>query len=172
MIETVEHTASTNADLLTRINSGDPPAEGFWLRAGTQSGGRGRLNRQWVSPPGNLYCSTVVHVRPADPPAHSLSFVASLAVHDAVAQYVDPARLMLKWPNDVLLEGGKLSGILAERSGDHVVVGIGINLASAPELPDRATMALADVLTDAPEPEHCLDRLTEFMIMIMRVIIN
>jgi BirA family biotin operon repressor/biotin-[acetyl-CoA-carboxylase] ligase len=82
----------------------------------------------------------------SDPPPASLSFVAALAVRDAAVETLgEGADLVLKWPNDVLLHGGKLSGILLEMVSGHVVVGIGVNLASAPTLPDRKTAAIADV---------------------------
>lgn len=146
--ETLAETASTNADLLERVRGGEAVAEGFWLRAVTQTGGRGRLGRAWQSPPGNLYCSTVVHSGPGDPPAQSLAFVAGLAVHDVLiaasgrAWADGDARRWLKWPNDVMIDGAKIAGILLERSGDTVVAGIGLNIAHAPELPDRATTSL------------------------------
>jgi BirA family biotin operon repressor/biotin-[acetyl-CoA-carboxylase] ligase len=79
------------------------------------------------------------------PPPASLSFVAALAVRDAAAAVVTEG-LSLKWPNDVLLNDGKLSGILLEMVRGHIVVGIGVNLARAPQLPDRKTAALADVM--------------------------
>jgi BirA family biotin operon repressor/biotin-[acetyl-CoA-carboxylase] ligase len=67
---------------------------------------------------------------------------------------------MLKWPNDVLVSGAKMAGILLERSGDAVVVGIGVNLAQAPEVPDRATFALAD-LGIALDPDQFANDLAE-----------
>ncbi|MEE4316112.1 MAG: biotin--[acetyl-CoA-carboxylase] ligase [Erythrobacter sp.] len=83
----------------------------------------------------------------------TLSFVAALAVRDACAAALgDAGKLGLKWPNDVLLGGGKLSGILLEMVRGHIVVGIGVNLARAPQLPDRKTAALAE-LTMPPPPE-------------------
>ena len=116
--------------------------EGLWLRAERQNGGRGRLGRSWVSPVGNLYCSTIVRPGPADPPAQTLAYVTALAVHDAIVPLVAPGRLAIKWPNDLLLDGAKLAGVLLERSGDAVVVGVGVNVATAPQLPDRSAAAL------------------------------
>src|SRR3546814_2020610 len=63
-------------------------AEGFWLRAERQSGGRGRLARRWESPAGNLYCSTLVQLRPHDPPPGTLALVTAVAVHEAVSLYI------------------------------------------------------------------------------------
>ena len=95
--------------------------------------------------------STVVEIREGDPPPASLSFVAALAVADAVDDALGgKARVELKWPNDVLLKGRKVSGILLEMVQAKVVVGIGVNLASAPKLRDRETAAVSD---HAPPPE-------------------
>ena len=74
----------------------------------------------------------MVELRRQDPPAPALSLAAGLALIEAVDVAVPKQPLMLKWPNDLLLGGGKLAGILLERSGDRVVVGFGVNLASAP----------------------------------------
>jgi len=151
LIETIAATGSTNADLLARLAEGEPVAEGFWLVARRQTAGRGRLGRAWRDGAGNFMGSTVVHLRPGDPQAGSLALMAGLAVHEAVAPYVPaPHRALLKWPNDLLVDGAKLAGILLERRGDAVVVGIGVNLAQAPALPDRATCALTDF---APAPD-------------------
>ncbi|WP_246166529.1 biotin--[acetyl-CoA-carboxylase] ligase [Sphingomonas sinipercae] len=129
----VERTGSTNADLLADSNS----REGDWLVALAQDSGRGRQGRSWVAQPGNFFGSTVVELKPGDPAPQSLSLVASLALVEAVDVAAPGAATMLKWPNDLLLNGAKFAGILLERSGDRVIVGIGVNLAAAPALPDR-----------------------------------
>ena len=82
-----------------------------------------------------------------DPPAQSLSLAAGLAVAEAVDAAVPGQALLLKWPNDLLLLGNKLAGILLERSGDRAVVGFGVNLASAPELRDRTGASLDGNIT-------------------------
>lgn len=132
-IRIVERTGSTNADLLADQNA----AEGDWLVALEQQAGRGRQGREWVSVPGNFYGSTLVQLRPEDPPAQTLSLAAGLALIEALDVAVPGQALMLKWPNDLMLAGKKLAGILLERSGDRVVMGFGVNLAGAPDLPDR-----------------------------------
>ena len=149
MIRTVPETGSTNADLLAAARAGEA-AEGHWLVADRQTAGRGRQGRSWFDGEGNFMGSTVVHLRESDPPAATLSFVAGLAAYEAVRPFVPgPVLLELKWPNDLLLAGGKVNGVLLERAGDAVVVGIGVNLAQAPALPDRRTAAIAD---HAPAP--------------------
>jgi BirA family biotin operon repressor/biotin-[acetyl-CoA-carboxylase] ligase len=112
-----------------------------------QDAGRGRQGRQWVSRPGNFYGSTLVELRLGDPPAQTLSLVAGLALIEAIEAAVPGQPLMLKWPNDLLLLGKKLSGILLERSGERVAIGIGVNLASAPDLPDRPCASLSARVT-------------------------
>ena len=96
-----------------------------------------------MSPPGNFYGSTIVELRPGDPQPQTLSIVAGLALVEAIDAAVPDQPLMLKWPNDVLLLGKKLAGILLERSGQRVVIGFGVNLALAPDLPDRPAASLA-----------------------------
>jgi len=133
LIRVVPETGSTNADLLAQLAAGERIPEGDWLVADRQTGGRGRQGRSWLDAPGNFMGSTVVHVSTQDPAPATLSFVAALAVYETVlARLGDPRELQLKWPNDVLLRGGKFCGLLLERERSSVVVGIGVNLAAAP----------------------------------------
>ena len=152
-IRLVEETGSTNADLAGAIRGGQTLADGTWLVARRQTAGRGRQGRAWFDGAGNFMGSTVVTLETDGPPPASLSFVAALAVRDAARKALGKgADLALKWPNDVLLNGGKLSGILLEMVRGQIVVGIGANLGRAPDLPDRKTAALADVIAP-PRPE-------------------
>lgn len=149
-IETVAETGSTSADLLMRLAAAERVPEGHWLVAGRQTAGRGRQGRRWLDAPGNFMGSTAVHLSPQDPLPATLSFVAALAVYEAVLpRLAQPLDLQLKWPNDVLLRGDKFCGILLEREGNHAVVGVGVNLAAAPPVPDRAVRSLAD---EGPAP--------------------
>ncbi len=100
------------------------------VQAGRQSNGRGSRGRAWQSPAGNLYLSVLLRTRRTGKP--QLSLVAALAVADTVRDLVPAAAVTLKWPNDVLLAGSKVSGILLETSDEVVVIGVGINLAHAP----------------------------------------
>lgn len=122
------------------------------VRAAEQTGGRGRLGRSWNSPPGNVYMTAIL--RPDVPAARAaeLSIVAAVAVADAVARF--GGGVALKWPNDVLLNGGKVAGVLLEAVTEGmalsaVLVGIGINVAARPELPDRKTARIEGVDADA-----------------------
>lgn len=154
MIERLSETGSTNADLAARLAAGEALAEGVWLIADRQTAGKGRLGRTWFDGAGNFMGSTLVRLAPGDPPAGTLALAAGLALHEAIAPLIPPPhRAELKWPNDLLIGGAKLSGILLERVGDAVIVGIGVNLARAPELQDRATIALS-AFGPPPERDH------------------
>jgi BirA family biotin operon repressor/biotin-[acetyl-CoA-carboxylase] ligase len=152
LIQTVPETRSTSADLLARLAAGERIAEGYWLVADRQTGGRGRQGRLWIDAPGNFMGSTVVHLSPQDPAPPSLSFVAALAVYEVVlARVGNPREVQLKWPNDVLLGGAKFCGLLLEREGASAVVGTGVNLAKAPDVADRRTRTLAEY---GPAPDR------------------
>lgn len=136
-LKTCETTGSTNSDALAAARGGEQGP--LWITARQQTAGRGRLGRTWDSPPGNLHASLLL-TEPSSPEhAPELSFAAALAVHDALATIADPLgeRLALKWPNDILLDGAKVAGVLieAEAAADRplaVVVGIGINCTRHP----------------------------------------
>ena len=150
LIRHIASTSSTNDDMAALAREGVP--EGAWLRADTQIGGRGRQGRHWVSPPGNLYASTLVRRQPGDPLAPSLALVAAVALDQLLQGWLAPDRLMIKWPNDLLADGAKISGILLEAIDDAVVVGIGVNLAHHPDNIDRPATSLAALGLAAPDP--------------------
>ncbi|UVO52565.1 biotin--[acetyl-CoA-carboxylase] ligase [Sphingomonas sp. SUN019] len=159
MIRTVAETGSTNADLLLLARSGAD--DGLWLRAERQTAGRGRQGRAWDSPEGNLYASTLVRLRPGDPPPATLALVAAVTLEEVVRLLLPtPRGLVLKWPNDLLLDGAKLSGILLERADDAIVIGFGVNIAHHPDLPDRVTTSLAEQGV-AVTPAEFVTRLAE-----------
>lgn len=126
---------STNAEAARRAPSMREPT---WIIAEEQTGGRGRRGRAWSSPRGNFYATLVLH--PQEPPEVIAlrSFVAAVALRDACVTLTGLASAFaLKWPNDVLLNGGKLAGILLESAGQgsrlgHLAIGIGVNLIAAP----------------------------------------
>ena len=125
---------STMDEARRALEQGDPGK--LWIVARSQNAGRGRHGRQWGSPPGNLYSSLLL-VAPCEPVvAPQLSFVASLALHDAATKLTGlaPPRLALKWPNDLLIDRAKCSGLLLEgesRGGVFsVIIGLGVNIAS------------------------------------------
>ena len=154
MIRFLAETGSTNADLLSALAAGERVGEDDWLVADRQNAGRGRQGRDWFDGHGNFMGSTVVRPGPGDPPPQTLSLLAGVAAFEAVAPLCpSPCPLALKWPNDLLIGGAKLAGILLEATGDAVVVGIGVNLARAPYLPDRETVTLAKF---GPAPDRDL----------------
>ncbi len=117
-----------------------------WVLAHAQTAARGRRGREWVFPEGNFAASLVM--RGQGPMEHWAlrSFVAALALAEALDGYTGrPEMLALKWPNDVLLQGGKLAGILLETSGAHLTVGIGVNLVAAPSVAEVEEHAVAPV---------------------------
>lgn len=149
---------STSTLLKQRAEAG--AAEGLAIQALHQSGGRGRQGRGWESPAGNLYISVLL--RPAVPlrEAPQWSFVAAVALAETLKPLLPKAaRPMLKWPNDLLLDGAKAAGILVEtcvaasQALDWICIGIGVNIATKPSLPDRATACLAEYLPAPPAPE-------------------
>lgn len=148
-VEVVASTGSTNHDLAARARLGE--REGAVLVASEQTAGRGRLDRQWVSPPGaSISMSLLLEPAPEFPQWGWLSILAGMAVSSAVGDIAQPGAVTLKWPNDVLLHGDKLCGILSERvehpTGPRAVIGIGINVALTRDqlpVPNATSLALA-----------------------------
>ncbi len=153
--------ASTNAEALALARAGERGP--LWIAARQQTAGRGRRGNAWVSPPGNLY-ATLLLTDPAPPDcAPQLSFVAVLALYDAIAACAPALReaLALKWPNDLLCRGAKLAGILieGERAADAlaVAIGVGVNCESHPsqtpypatDLKGEGAAVAAEVLLEA-----------------------
>lgn len=145
-LEAFESIGSTNAEALARARAGERGP--LWLVTPQQTAGRGRRDRAWVSPRGNLAASVIEVIDVSPPLAATLGFAAGLALEQALQAVSIEARLRspespdtaftLKWPNDVLAGGRKLSGILLEAEqvtprGLAVVVGIGVNVVAAPE---------------------------------------
>jgi BirA family biotin operon repressor/biotin-[acetyl-CoA-carboxylase] ligase len=110
-----------------------------------------------MSTPGNLHISSFVRLAPRDPPAQTLALLAGVALLDATTRHVPAARLALKWPNDLLLDGSKLAGILLERHDDIVVLGFGANLAGHPTDVERPAISLAGAGLAAPSPQAFAD---------------
>ncbi|MCP1197927.1 biotin--[acetyl-CoA-carboxylase] ligase [Notoacmeibacter sp. MSK16QG-6] len=130
---------STNAEARRIAIEGrtDP----LWIMAEQQLAGRARRGRSWVSEPGNLYASLLLPIKEDVQSTGTLPLVAALAVHRAIAHFLPYAgrRLRLKWPNDVLIDGAKVNGILLEAangpSGQSIIIGCGINCRHHPDNP-------------------------------------
>jgi len=142
---------STNAEAARRAPDLTQPT---WIMALRQTAGRGRRGRPWRDPGGNFAATLVL--RPPEPAAHVAlrSFVSALALHDALVALTGRAECFaLKWPNDVLLNGAKLAGILLESAGQgrgvgHLAIGIGVNLRNAPPPADDGALRPASLLQD------------------------
>jgi len=145
-IHLVDEIDSTNAEARRRAEAGETAKQ--WIVARRQSAGRGRRGREWSSETGNLFATLLLltHKPPAE--AAQVTFVAALAVADMLDSFAVPRSVSIKWPNDVLIAGRKAAGILIE-SGAHasgtlwLAVGIGVNLAHAPEGTERPATSLA-----------------------------
>ena len=152
-LEVRERTGSTNADL--RAHAGDVVG---WPHLSTivtrdQTAGRGRLDRSWVAPAGTaLAVSVLLRALPLDPATRGwIPLAAGVAMSDAVAAQLPEHDVGVKWPNDVLVDGRKICGILAEATGDAVVVGAGVNTAMTVEqlpVPTATSFAALDVEVD------------------------
>ena len=159
-ILTFDQLDSTNTEAQRQLETGAQLP--LWIITKTQTLGRGRQGREWVSQIGNLFCSGLYPLSQDASHDAQKSFVAALAIYDTLAEYVAPDLLSIKWPNDVLLDGKKVSGILLERftseqKGSGLCIGIGINLLAKPHnVTDQATACVIDYIDEAllndPEP--------------------
>lgn len=166
----LDEVASTNEEALRLAAQGEP--SGLWVVARAQAKGRGRGGRAWSSPPGNLYASHLLRLTCPLMTAQQLTLLAPVALFDAVAALLGlPLRssdqLRLKWPNDLLVGGAKISGILLESAiapsgGLALVMGFGLNLDSHPVGLDQPATHLAAQGCDST-PEQALATLAESM---------
>jgi BirA family biotin operon repressor/biotin-[acetyl-CoA-carboxylase] ligase len=166
-LEALGTAGSTNTEARIRGERGERGP--LWITALTQTAGRGRMDRAWASPPGNLYASLLLSDPSPFDRAPELAFVAALALHDAIAAAAPSlaAELALKWPNDVLLAGEKCAGILIEGEFGParsviVVIGIGANCVSHPP---GAALPAADFAVHgaAVTPQQLFQRLSATM---------
>jgi BirA family transcriptional regulator, biotin operon repressor / biotin---[acetyl-CoA-carboxylase] ligase len=142
---------STNDQARKLVTAADVPAN-FIVVTHNQTSGRGRAGRSWQSLPGNLFCSFAL--TPAVPPIRmsELSFVIAVSLQEAMASVLsEETEAKIKWPNDILINGAKISGILLEVVNDPahriptVVVGVGVNVVSRPQSLDRPSTCLLDL---------------------------
>lgn len=155
---TLGSVGSSNDEAARLAADGAPEGTVVWVAE--QRGGRGRRGRSWQSPPGNLYLSAIL--RPDCGPAEGLQvgFAAALAITEAAEELLPAGtRVRIKWPNDVLVNGAKLSGILLEsslRAGkprlDWLIVGMGVNVATHPPATDYPATCLAEAGSTADVP--------------------
>ncbi len=150
----IHDSLTSTQSLATELAERGEPA-GLAILARRQSAGRGRAGRNWQSEAGNLHISILL--RP-DAPARDIAgyaLLAAVALHDAAAHHATGRTLSLKWPNDLMEGEAKLAGILSEAALDdrggiaHLIFGIGVNLAHAPEVAGRAVTALGPIPPEA-----------------------
>lgn len=154
-----EAIGSTSDHCATLAAAGEPG--GLAVLALRQTKGRGSRGRGWQSPIGNLSLSVLLRPSGSLSDAAGWPLLTGIAVADAVRPLLpDPTALVLKWPNDVLLRGRKLAGILIDTALDNagglrwLIIGIGANLAVAPDVPGRVTACLPDEGVIPPPPEE------------------
>lgn len=164
----LQETDSTNAEARRRAEAGEFGP--LWIGAKRQTAGRGRRGRVWDTDSDNLAQTLLITLNKTPAEAAQLTFVSALAVYDLVARYVPPSLVTIKWPNDVLLDGKKVSGILLESGALGagylwLAVGIGVNLKVAPQGLERPSSCIADHLsadqTQAPGFEAGANALAE-----------
>nr|WP_221230552.1 biotin--[acetyl-CoA-carboxylase] ligase [Brevundimonas variabilis] len=142
----LDQTDSTNAEARRRADAGETGP--VWIVARRQTSGRGRRGREWLSETGNLAATLLMTTAKAPAEAAQVTFIAALAVADLLDAFVVRDSVTIKWPNDVLIKGAKAAGILVE-SGTHpsgrlwLAVGIGVNLAHAPDDTERPATSVA-----------------------------
>lgn len=139
---------STSDSCIERAEAGEPA--GLAILALQQTRARGSRGRRWSEPPaGNLAVSVLLRPKGGLGLPAQWPLLAGLALHQALSPDDPDGRLSLKWPNDLMLDGRKLGGILVERGAndghDWVVIGFGANLLSAPELPDKVAACMAEL---------------------------
>jgi BirA family biotin operon repressor/biotin-[acetyl-CoA-carboxylase] ligase len=159
-IEAYAEIDSTNAEARRRAEAGSPGP--VWITAGRQTAGRGRRGRAWSTETGNLAATLLTTTDVPAAEAAQLSFVAALAACDLADTCLGPGAARLKWPNDVLVFGRKAVGILVESGARPdgrlwLAVGIGVNLAHAPEGTERPATSFAEHM--AGQPPKPLDAL-------------
>jgi len=150
-----ETLGSTNVEAYSLFESGESAP--FWVRADEQTAGRGRRGRAWDSPKGNFYATACYGFDGTPDEAAKLSFVAAIAVARALSAYTLTSDPSLKWPNDVLMGGCKIAGLLLEAKVGCVFIGIGVNLTSHPEVDHLPATHLLEHISPAAlnsdEPE-------------------
>jgi BirA family biotin operon repressor/biotin-[acetyl-CoA-carboxylase] ligase len=155
-----DEVGSTNDEVRHLLEDTDERGP-LWLRAESQTGGRGRHGRAWTSVKGNLYTSGLFPISPEPLFGAQLGFAAALSIAEAIDVYAPQAEITLKWPNDVLVGSAKISGILLETGQTDgqgwVIVGIGINLLSHPKDTPYPATHLLEHMSEAdlsgPEPK-------------------
>ena len=176
---------STNQQAMRMAKDG--VRQPHWILADEQTAGRGRRGRHWVSPRGNLMTSLYLPTDMTTEQAGQLAFVAGVALAETISHYAAEHRVSLKWPNDVLVNGAKISGILLETLSGNMAnnmagnmannvgklnglaVGMGVNLAAHPDDTPYPATSLKALTGNAPEPLAILYRLAHHFDKLLRL---
>ncbi|MDA0239551.1 MAG: biotin--[acetyl-CoA-carboxylase] ligase [Proteobacteria bacterium] len=171
----LETVGSTN-DEAKRMATEEGAPDGMVIWAHEQTAGKGRRARNWVSKPGNLYSSVLLRPNISAECAGQIGFLTCLAVYDAVAQHAGgKADIHCKWPNDVLLNGKKISGILIEAASlpnaklDWLVIGCGINLIHYPGDTNYPATSVLEECGSAPTVAEMLENYTQTLCDWLRI---
>lgn len=137
----------------------------LWIAAIRQTAGYGRLGAAWAQSEGDIAATFLFNDRTGFAALPQLSFVAALAVYDAIRRYAPTANISVKWPNDILVGGGKIAGLLLELLGSAeapvIAIGVGVNVVSAPEGLRYPTSRLLDLTPDPPQPPEFISTLDD-----------
>jgi BirA family transcriptional regulator, biotin operon repressor / biotin---[acetyl-CoA-carboxylase] ligase len=163
-IESYDELDSTNAEARRRAEAGE--AGPVWIMAKRQTAGRGRRGRNWSTEAGNLAATLLFLTGKPPAEAAQVSFLAALAACDLADACLGPGPARVKWPNDLLIHGRKAVGILVESGARAdgalwLAVGIGVNLAQAPQDVERPATAFADYMAAPPAPLGALEVLAD-----------
>jgi len=159
-----EEIDSTNEEAKRLIRSG-VLSKSTVITSKTQALGHGRYGRSWVSEEGNLYTSIIIKLDSTLDKAAQYSFIASIAVGETIRSQIDSKfKIEYKWPNDVLIDGKKVSGILLESLKDNnsnhwLIIGVGVNINNCPQLTDKEVVCLSDVLIGSIDIYQFLNKL-------------
>ncbi|GJL94855.1 MAG: biotin--[acetyl-CoA-carboxylase] ligase [Hyphococcus sp.] len=161
-VDIFETLDSTSLEARRRLKAGLQPKQ--WIIAKHQTAGYGRRNRSWEQATGDFAGTLVFSPEAPGERLGQLSFVIALGVASALDEVIKaPEKLTLKWPNDILIEGGKAAGLLLERidqtGGPVVAIGVGVNIVSAPQGLLYPTARLVDFAATAPSPEALAERI-------------
>lgn len=164
-LHVLDETVSTNTDAKRAAEAGE--AEGLVIQARRQTAGRGRYGRSWESPEGNLYVSVLLRPCCSLQAAGHYTFVAAMAVYETVQSVLPGTNIKLKWPNDVLVEKKKISGILLEAAPvdnnvvPWLVIGVGMNVQHYPEQSLYPATSLAAEGAQGVMPDAMLGKLLQ-----------
>ena len=162
-VDIFETLDSTSLEAKRRAAAGE--AGPRWFVALRQMAGYGRRHRAWSQQAGDFAGTLLLRPQAANNTLGQISFVAALAVASALDELIDPALISLKWPNDILIKGGKAAGLLLERvdnpKGPLLAIGIGVNIVSAPKNTPYPAARLVDHTPSAPAPQTLAARIDD-----------